>query len=102
MKPVWTKRAVRRLSDAVIYIAQNFYPEYASAFQADVASTVEAICANPEIGVEAFPYLKRPEIRKLLCKNKKWFVYYRIKKDVCEVLSIRHALQDLADSLSGL
>ena len=91
--PHWTKRANSRLRDAFLYIATNFYSEYAIAFENDVFSTTEAIPPNPKIGLEAFPNMKRPEVRKILCKNRNWWVYYRIRKDCIEVLSVKHILQ---------
>ena len=91
--PHWTKRAKMRLRDAFLYIATNFYPEYAVAFENDVFSTTEAVPPNPEIGIEAFPDMKRPQYRKILCKNRSWWVYYRIRKDCIEVLSVKHILQ---------
>ena len=51
--PHWTKRAHIRLRDAFLYIATNFYPEYAVAFENDVLSTTETIPHNPEIGTRA-------------------------------------------------
>ena len=59
--PRWTKRAKMRLSDAFVYIATNFYPGYAVAFENDVFATTETIPQNPEIGVEAFSSMKRPQ-----------------------------------------
>ena len=93
--PHWTKRAKSRLRDAFLYIATNFYPEYAVAFKNDVFSTTEAIPQNPKIGTEAFPNMKRPQYRKILCKNRTWWVYYRIKKDCIEVQSVKHILQQV-------
>lgn len=93
--PRWTKRASKRLRDAFLYIATNFYPEYAIAFENDVFSTTEFLPENPEICREAFPEMKRPQYRKILCKNRNWWVYYRIKRDCIEVLSVKHALQQV-------
>ena len=93
--PHWTKRAHSRLRDAFLYIATNFYPEYAVAFENDVFSTTEAIPQNPKIGTEAFPSMKRPQYRKILCKNRNWWVYYRTRKSCIEVLSVKHVLQQV-------
>ncbi len=97
--PHWTKRATQRLRDAARYIAVNFYPAYAVAFSHDVIGTADSLPANPEIGVEAFPRMKRPRYRKILCKNRKWWVYYRIMKDRIEILSVKHALQNVRSPL---
>ena len=37
--------------------------------------------------------MKRPQYRKILCKNRNWWVYYRIRKNCIEVLSVKHILQ---------
>ena len=93
--PYWTKRAKIRLRNAFLYIATNFIPEYAVAFENDVLSTTETIPQNPEIGIEAFKDMKRPQYRKILCKNRNWWVYYRIRKNCIEVLSVKHSLQNV-------
>ena len=93
--PHWTKRASARLRSAVRYIAINFYPEYAVAFANDVTDTAAMLPANPRIGVEAFPGMRRIQHRKILCKNRSWWIYYRIMKDRIEILSVKHALQNV-------
>ena len=95
MTETWTKRASQRLASASGYIAQNFYPAYATAFRDDVITTAKLACGNPHIGQIAFKDLDRPEIRKLLCKNRNWWVYYRLKKDCIEILSVKHVLQSV-------
>ena len=93
--PHWTKRATQRLRSAVRYIAINFYPEYAVAFANDVTDTAATLQANPRIGVEAFPGMRRPQNRKILCKNRSWWIYYRIIKGRIEILSVKHSLQNV-------
>ena len=100
MTDTWTRRASKRLASASGYIAQNFYPAYATAFRDDVITTVKLACNNPHIGQIAFKNLDRPEIKKLLCKNRKWWVYYRVKKDYIEVLSVKHVLQNVKSQLN--
>jgi len=95
MKEKWTKRASERLASASSYIAKNFYPDYATAFRDDVVFSVRESCQNPRIGIVAFPDMQRQEIRKILCKNRNWWVYYRIRKDCIEVLSVKHILQQV-------
>ena len=93
--PVWTKRATKRLRDAARYIAENFYPEYAIAFSNDVINTANLIGENPEIGPEAFPKQNIRNCRKLLCKNRRWWVFYKIKPDHVEIISVKHAMQNI-------
>ncbi len=95
MKEKWTKRASERLASASSYIAKNFYPDYATAFRDDVVMSIRETCKNPRIGIVAFPNMQRQEIRKILCKNRNWWVYYRIKKECIEVLSVKHILQQV-------
>ena len=99
--PHWTKRATLRVRNAVKYIAVNFYPEYAIAFRNDVIDTATAVSVNPKIGEEAFPLMKRPNIRKMLCRNKKWWVFYKIGKDQTFIISVKHVLQR-TDTLGDL
>ncbi len=100
MKVKWTKRATERLASASSYIARNFYPDYATAFRDDVVITVRQACDNSHIGLVAFPDMKRPQYRKILCKNRNWWVYYRIRKDCIEVLSVKHILQNVTSPRS--
>ena len=97
----WTKRAMTRLRNAVKYIAVNFYPEYAIAFRSDAIETANSIPANPHMGEEAFPLMKRPDIRKVLCRNKKWWVFYKITKERVYIISVKHTLQRI-DTFSDL
>lgn len=97
----WTKRAMTRLRNAVKYIAVNFYPEYAIAFRSDAIETANSIPANPYMGEEAFPLMKRPDIRKVLCRNKKWWVFYKITKERVYIISVKHTLQRV-DTFSDL
>ena len=98
---VWTKRASKRLRDIVVYIATNFYPDYALAFRDDALDTANALADNPEIGEEAFPTLKRPTYRKILCHNRHYWIYYRILKNKIEIMSVKHTLQRV-DALHDL
>lgn len=93
--PYWTKRATQRLRDAARYIAVNFYPDYAVSFSDDVIDTANALPAHPRIGTVAFPRMTRPNYRKILCKNGRWWIYYRIAKDRIEILSVKHVLQNV-------
>lgn len=54
--------------------------------------TIRRLPDNPEMGREAFPEIERPEIRKILCDHYSYWIYYRVKKHVIEVLSVRHCL----------
>ena len=99
--PYWTKPATKRLRDAFLYIAVNYYMDYAVAFRNDVLNTAAEIPAMPQIGVEAFPTLCRPRYRKILCRNRNWWIYYRIEKDRIEILSVRNCLMRI-DTLRQL
>ncbi len=88
-----TPRGRKRFTSISNFIAQEFYPDYADAWEEDVAATVEPLSRNPRLGVEAFPDLDRPELRRLLLANKSYWVYYRISKTAIDILSIKHRLQ---------
>ena len=92
MKLVWTKRGFKRLQSAFDYIADNFYLDYAIQFDRDARNVALRLPGNPEMGREAFPEIERPEIRKILCDHYSYWIYYRLKKHVIEILSVRHCL----------
>ena len=91
----WTVRGRKRFTAISNYIAEEFYPDYADAWEDDVATTVEGLAVNPKIGTIAFPSLNRPELRKILLSNKSYWVYYRISKTAIDILSVKHILQDV-------
>jgi len=95
--PHWTKRATTRLREAVRYIAVNFYPEYAIAFRNDAIDTANGLVAFPDSGIVAFPQINRANYRKILCRNRNWWIFYRVLKNKIEIASVKHVLQQ-ADS----
>ena len=95
MKINWTPRGRKRFFAISNYIATEFYSDYADAWEEDVATTVEPLAAHPELGAVAFPFLKRPELRRILLSNRNYWVYYRIAKDAIDILSIKHILQNV-------
>ena len=95
MKINWTPRGRKRFFAISNYIATEFYTDYADAWEEDVATTVEPLAVHPELGTIAFPFLKRPELRRILLANRNYWVYYRIAKDAIDILSIKHILQNV-------
>ena len=95
MKITWTSRGRKRFTAISNYIAEEFYADYADAWEEDVAATIESLATHPELGPEAFPALKRPELRRILLANRSYWVYYRIAKKAIDILSVKHVLQDV-------
>ena len=95
MRLVITKRAQNRIASNREYLESNFYPEYGRWFEDKVLQTIRRLPDNPEIGREAFPEIERPEIRKILCDHYNYWIYYRLKKHVIEILSVRHTLMNI-------
>jgi len=95
MKIKWTKRGQKRFAECSDYITSEFYPDYADAWEEDVAQTVEHLPLKPNLGIIAFPKLSRPELRKILLHNRRYWVYYRVTKTAIEILSIRHTLMNI-------
>ncbi len=95
MKINWTPRGRKRFFAISNYIATEFYTDYADAWEEDVATTVEPLAVHPELGTIAFPFLKRPELRRILLANRNYWVYYRIAKNAIDILSIKHILQNV-------
>lgn len=92
MRIVITKRGQNRIASNREYLENNFYPEYGRWFEDKVVQTIRRLSDNPEMGREAFPEIERPEIRKILCDNYSYWIYYRLKKHMIEILSVRHCL----------
>ncbi len=95
MKINWTARGRKRFASISNYIADEFYADYADAWEEDVAATIEPLAENPELGIVAFPSIKRPEIRRILLANRNYWVYYRIGEESIDILSIKHRLQSV-------
>ena len=95
MNITWTKRGQKRFNSCSAYISENFYPDYAANWEEAVAQTVERLPDNPELGREAFPEINRPELRKILCDHYHYWIFYRTKKDLIEILSVRHCLMNI-------
>ncbi len=95
MKINWTPRGRKRFFAISNYIATEFYTDYADAWEEDVATTVEPLAVHPELGTIAFPFLKRPELRRILLANRNYWVYYRIAKNAIDILSVKHILQNV-------
>ena len=89
----WSDYAIKTFQEASDYIASNFYPEYADAFDADVLATAELLIDKAYLGVEAYPDANRPDLRRILCHNRNWWAYYRILDDVVEISQIVYARQ---------
>lgn len=100
MKINWTPRGRKRFTAISNYIASEFYPDYADAWEEDVAATVEPLARHPQLGTVAFPSLKRPDIRRILLANRNYWVYYRISKTAIDILSIRHARMNIVSTRS--
>lgn len=90
-----TKRGQKRLDASREYLEVNFYLEYGRRFEDMVIKTIRRLPDNAELGHEAFPALKRPELRKILCDHFDYWIFYRVKKSIIEILSIRHTLMNI-------
>lgn len=83
MKVTITKRANKRIADSRRYLENEFYPEYGRNID------------QPDVGHEAFPEIKRPDLRKILCIHYSYWTYYRRKMAACEILPVRHTLMNI-------
>ena len=95
MKIVITKRGQRRIASNRKYLEDNFFLEFGRRFEDKVLETIQQLPDNPQLGREAFPELDRPEIRKILCRHYQYWIYYRVRKSVIEILSVRHTLMNI-------
>ncbi len=90
MKVVITRQGETCLEEICTYLEQTFYQEYRCRFEQRFIETLHALAENPHMGREAFPGIRRPEYRKILCSSSNYWIYYRITQDVLAILSIRH------------
>ena len=95
MKVLLTKRAEVRIKAIRSYLETEFYLEYGRNFEDKVIETVALLAEQPELGHEAFPELARPDLRKILCNHYDYWIFYRRKRSVCEILSVRHTLMNI-------
>ncbi|MCQ2395578.1 MAG: type II toxin-antitoxin system RelE/ParE family toxin [Kiritimatiellae bacterium] len=95
MKIVLAKRALQRIESSRLFLENEFYPEYGRNFEDKVLETIRMLHDQPDLGHEAFPELNRPDLRKLLCKCYSYWIFYRRKKNQCEILSVRHTLMNI-------
>ena len=95
MRVVITKRGQKRIASNREYLEKSFYPDYGRWFEDKVLETMRLLPANPQLGREAFPELERPELRKILCRDYSYWIYYRVQKRKIEILSVRHTLMNI-------
>ncbi|SRR5213083_3187026 len=86
-KVVFAPQALEQLEQIVRFIAHDD-PEAGVRFGDYLLDRAVSLAQFPELGT---PYRKRPDIRRLLCKN--YFIYYRLRRDkpVVEIMDFWHS-----------
>jgi len=84
MKVIWTKEALKRLSEIEEFIAQD-NPNNAEKFINYLVERGESIPQNPQIG-RIVPEISNPTIREII--SKKYRIVYRIKKKLIEIITV--------------
>ena len=67
-------------------------PDLADAFEAEAAAAFASLSANPRIGYEVAPGVRRVKFRKL-----SYVVFYREDAALIEIISVFHTSRDPAD-----
>jgi plasmid stabilization system protein ParE len=86
-KVVFAPQTLEQLEKIVCFITHDD-PEAAVRFGDYLVDRAESLAQFPELGT---PYRKRPDVRRLLCKN--YFIYYRLRRDkrVVEIMDFWHS-----------
>ena len=85
MKLLWTREALRQLTEIEDFIAKDS-AERAAQFVDEIAAHAESLLSgNPRIG-RTVPEVSNPDIREVLFK--KYRVVYRVNKNNVEILTV--------------
>ena len=82
----WTPQAAEDLETIADFIASDSR-HFARLFVADTLIAVERLASFPRLG-RIVPEVRKPFIREILLGN--YRVVYRIRRNVVEVLTVRH------------
>jgi toxin ParE1/3/4 len=85
MKILWTREALRQLTEIEDFIAKDNAERAAKFVDEIVAHAESALPAEPRIG-RTVPEISNPAIRELIFK--KYRIVYRINKNNLEILSV--------------
>jgi addiction module RelE/StbE family toxin len=85
MKILWTREALRQLTEIEDFIAKDS-AERAAQFVDEIAAHAESLLSgNPRIG-RTVPEVSNPDIREVLFK--KYRIVYRVNKNNVEILTV--------------
>ena len=85
MKILWTREALRQLTEIEDFIAKD-NAERAAKFVDEIAAHTESLLpGEPRIG-RTVPEISNPDIRELLFK--KYRIVYRVNKNTVEMLTV--------------
>jgi len=85
MKILWTREALRQLTEIEDFIAKDSAERAAHFVDEIVAHAESLLSGNPRIGRTA-PEVSHPDIREVLFK--KYRIVYRVNKSVVEILTV--------------
>jgi addiction module RelE/StbE family toxin len=85
MKILWTREALRQLTEIEDFIAKDS-AERAAQFVDEIAAHAESLLSgNPRIG-RTVPEVSHPDIREVLFKR--YRIVYRVNKNNVEILTV--------------
>ena len=87
----WSADATRDLEEIAEYIAKDS-PRYAKIVAGRLFESVDVLREFPQIG-RIIPELQSTSRRELVVGN--FRILYRLKEDMCEILSVLHSKKDI-------
>ena len=89
MKAKLTPRAVGQIRKATTWLDANRGPDAGDALVEDIQQTVHLLLRHPQIGAPV-KNARAKDARRLYLPAFSYHLYYRVRRDVIEVLAIRH------------
>jgi plasmid stabilization system protein ParE len=97
VRVVWSPRAIRRVTEAARYIAEE-NPRAAVEWAQGLFDSARPLARFPELG-RVVPEVGRPEIREIIFRG--YRVVYRVAPHLVEVLTVRHGKRKLSSREVG-
>jgi len=89
LEPHSSRRAAREIERIVQWWAAN-RPDAPGAVRKDLQATLDLLCVQPDIGA-IVDQASAPGVRRFHIDRIRYWVYYRVKQNRLEVLSLWHS-----------
>ena len=94
MRIVWSRRAIRHLTNVRDYIAQNS-PDGAAEVAARILQSVELLTTHPNLGTQG----RIAGTRELVVPGTPYIIPYRVHRNRVELIAVFHGRQRWTDVL---